>query len=86
MPFTLRQCSLCSETHELAISYNLLYASYVLDSVLTQVTLGTLKAVFVFEHKRPKEKVERVSGYKFYKALILHQLPTIFKSTFYSSR
>jgi hypothetical protein len=41
------------------MSYTLLHADYVLDSVLTQVTLGTLKAVF--EHKRPKEKVERVT-------------------------
>lgn len=50
-----------SEARELAMSYTLLHADYVLDSVLTQVTLGTLKAIFVFEHKRPKEKVERVS-------------------------
>ena len=61
MPFTSRQGPLRSEARELAMFYTLLHADYVLDSVLTQVTLGTLKAIFVFEHKRPKEKVERVS-------------------------
>lgn len=73
MPFTSRQGPLRSEARELAMSYTLLHADYVLDSVLTQVTLGTLKAVF--EHKRPKEKEKESQDKSFIKLLAFTNFP-----------